>query len=87
MSTPANKYLTASHRVRGGSVIVARGELVASLIFLCMQDFDVILRMDWLGENRPLIDCKARKVTFRPPDRREGHANANTRNHYLGTYL
>lgn len=31
-----------------------------------MQNFDVILEMDWLGENRALIDCKARKVIFRP---------------------
>ena len=54
VSTPANeanKCLTATHRVRGGSVIVAGRKLVASLIVLCMQDFDVILGMDWLGEN------------------------------------
>ena len=47
-------------------MIVARRELVASLIVLSMQDFDVILGMDWLGKNRVLIDYKARKVTFRP---------------------
>lgn len=31
-----------------------------------MQNFNVILGIDWLGENRALIDCKARKVIFRP---------------------
>ncbi|XP_023514476.1 uncharacterized protein LOC111778735 [Cucurbita pepo subsp. pepo] len=66
MSTPANKYLTATHSVRGGSVTVARQKLVASLIVLCMQHFGVILGIDWLGENRALIDCEARKIIFRP---------------------
>ena len=66
VSTPANKYLIVTHRVRGDSVIVAGRKLVASLIVLCMQDFDVILEMDWLGENCALIDCKARKGNFRP---------------------
>ena len=66
VSTPANKYLTATHRVRGGSVTITVRKLVASLIVLCMQDFDVILGMDWLGKNRALIDHEVRKVTFRP---------------------
>ena len=32
-----------------------------------MQDLDVILGMDWLGENRVLIDCENRIVTLRLP--------------------
>ena len=66
VSTPANTYMTATRRVRGGSVIVAGRKIVASLIVLCMQDFDVLLGMDWLDENCALIDCEARKITFRP---------------------
>ena len=31
-----------------------------------MQDFDVILGMDWFGENRAIIDCEATKVIFKP---------------------
>ena len=39
----------------------------AALIVLSMQDFDVILGMDWLGENCALIDCETRIVTLRLP--------------------
>ena len=66
MSTLADKYLTATHRVKNSSVTVIGRNLEASLIVLCMQDFNVILRMDWLGENHALIDCEARKVIFKP---------------------
>ena len=37
----------------------------SSLIVLSMQDFDVILGIDWLGENRALIDCETRIVTLK----------------------
>ena len=66
MSTLADKYLTVTHRVKNSSVTVIGQNLEASLIVLCMQDFNVILWMDWLGENRALIDCEARKVIFKP---------------------
>ena len=42
----------ATHRVKGDSVTVSGRVIEAVLIVLSMQDFDVILGMDWLGENR-----------------------------------
>ena len=36
----------------------------AALIVLSMQDFDVILGMDWLGKNHALIDCETQIVTL-----------------------
>ena len=32
-----------------------------------MTDFDVILGMDWLAENRASIDCHQKEVKFSPP--------------------
>ena len=39
----------------------------ATLIVLSMKDFDVILGMDCLGENRALIDCETRIVALKLP--------------------
>ena len=67
VSTPAHELLLATHRVKGGCVTISGRVIEATLIVLSMQDFDVILGMDWLGENRALIDCKTRIVTLRLP--------------------
>ena len=67
VSTPAHELLLATHRVKGGGVTIAGRVIEATLIVLSMQDFDVILGMDWLGENRVLIDCETRIVTLRLP--------------------
>ena len=58
VSTPTHELLMTTHRVKGGSVTVLGRVIKAALIVLSMQDFDVILGMDWLGENRFLIDCE-----------------------------
>ena len=65
VSTPVHELLMATHRVKGGSVTVSGRVIEAALIVLSMQDFDVILGMDWLSENRALIDCETRTVTLR----------------------
>ena len=51
--------------------VVEIGErvLLVDLIELMVFDFDVILGMDWLSENRASIDCNDKCVRFRP---REG---------------
>ena len=67
MSTPAYELLLATHRVKGDCVTILRRVIEATLIVLSMQDFDVILGMDWLGENRALIDYETRIVTLRLP--------------------
>ena len=67
VSTPAHELLLATHRVKGGGVTISGRVIEATLIVLCMQDFDVILGMDWLGENRVLIDCETRIVTLKLP--------------------
>ena len=63
------KELLATHRVKGGGVTISGRVIEATLIVLSKQDFDVILGMDWLGENRALIDCETRIVTLRLPSR------------------
>lgn len=37
----------------------------ADLILFKLGEFDIILGMDWLGENSAQIDCKSKKVYLR----------------------
>ena len=46
---------------------VGNVELFANLIILDMQDFDVILGMDWLSKYSATIDCRRKKVIFDIP--------------------
>ena len=41
------------------------------LILLKLHDFDIILGMDWLETYYVLVDCFAKKVTFRIPGQLE----------------
>ena len=36
-------------------------------MILNMHDYDVILRMDFLGKYNATIECRSKKVKFRPP--------------------
>lgn len=38
------------------------------LVELCMEDFDVILRMDWLHASYASIYCRTRRVKFQIPN-------------------
>ena len=46
-------------------------ELLADLVRLTMQDYDVILRMDFLRKYNAMIKCQSRRVIFRPPGKIE----------------
>ena len=45
-------------------------EMPADLVIMEMNDFDIILGMDWLSEYYTFIDCREKKVIFKIPDRR-----------------
>ena len=40
-------------------------KFMADLIVMEMQDFDIILGMDWLQEYRATIDCYEKQITLR----------------------
>ena len=46
--------------------MIAGRKLFADLVVLDMIDYDVILGMDFLRKYNAKIDCKGRKVIFRP---------------------
>ena len=40
------------------------------LVVMEINDFDIILGMDWSSEHYAFIDCREKKVVFKIPDRR-----------------
>ena len=65
-STRARVDLVGRDRIKNGQVIVANQTLSVDLIVVNMTDFDVILGMDWLVENRASIDYCKKEVVFSP---------------------
>jgi hypothetical protein len=51
-------------------VSLAGYETKIDLIPLELQDFDIILGIDWLSKYKALIDCYAKTVTFQIPEGR-----------------
>lgn len=55
-------------------------KFMADLIVIDMHDFDVILGMDWLHQNKATIDCHEKRIIFRPCGRIEIVFQSNRRN-------
>ena len=45
-------------------------KMPANLVVMEMNDFDIILGMDWLSEHFVFIDCREKRVIFEIPSRR-----------------
>ncbi|XP_022156067.1 uncharacterized protein LOC111023035 [Momordica charantia] len=67
VSTPSGSVLVTSQVVKGGQLSFDGQTLEVKLIQLDMQDFDVILGMDWLAANEANINCSKKEVNFRLP--------------------
>ncbi|KAA0036674.1 pol protein [Cucumis melo var. makuwa] len=67
VSTPSEEVLLSKEKIKACRVEIAKHELDVTLLVLDMQDFDVILGMDWLSANHASIDCFGKEVVFNPP--------------------
>ena len=65
-SLPSREILWSNFWMRNASVVICGRELFVDLIAIKLQDFDVILGMDFLGRYNAKIDCRKRCVTFSP---------------------
>ena len=65
-SLPSGEILWSNFWIRNTSVIICGRELFVDLIAIKLQDFDVILGMDFLGKYNAKIDCRKRCVIFNP---------------------
>ncbi|KAL5580695.1 hypothetical protein UlMin_013137 [Ulmus minor] len=66
MSLPSGDVLVSTQWLRAIPVFVANRELYVDLIILNMYDYDVILGMDFLSKYNATIECRYRRVVFRP---------------------
>ncbi|XP_022156985.1 uncharacterized protein LOC111023814 [Momordica charantia] len=67
VSTPSGSDMSTSQMVREGKLSLHDHTLGARLIQLDMQDFDIILGMDWLATNQASINWLRREVSFQLP--------------------
>ena len=59
--------MLSSYWLRAVPVVISERELCADLVILDMNDYDVILGMDFLSKYEATINCKAKTISFKPP--------------------
>ncbi|KAA0053209.1 ty3-gypsy retrotransposon protein [Cucumis melo var. makuwa] len=67
VSTPSGKVLLSKEKIKACQIEIANQMLDVTLLVLDMQDFDVILGMDWMSANHASIDCFGKEVIFNSP--------------------
>ncbi|KAL5570735.1 hypothetical protein UlMin_020332 [Ulmus minor] len=70
-SLPSGEVLLSIYWLRAVPIILSERELYVDLIVLDMYDYDVILGMDFLAKYNATIECRLRRVTFRPSEEEE----------------
>ena len=70
---PIGDSLVTDLVYRSCVVQIADRDLLVDLILLDIQDFDVILGMDWLSTYHASVDCYSKCVTFHIPNQSEFH--------------
>ena len=53
--------------LRDCCVMIGYREMTVDLILFDLEDFDVILGMDWLASYHAYVDCFGKRVTFSIP--------------------
>lgn len=71
--TPLGDCVVANSVMKNYQILVNGKELMANLIPLAMNDFDVILGMDWLATHHATLDYFEKKIVFRMPRKPEFH--------------
>ena len=65
---PSREVMYSEKILRACPIVVDDRVLFADLIVLDMNDYEIILGMDWLSKYYAKIDCKKKIVIFHPPD-------------------
>ena len=65
--TPLGKNVIVKRECKVGMIEIGGILLRVDLVVMQLQDFDLILRMDWLTEYRVIMNCFAREVIIHSP--------------------
>ena len=68
--SPVGQSLSVNKVFRRCPLVVEGEVFLADLMELPLQEFDLILGMDWLSEHRVSLDCEAKRATLRTQDGR-----------------
>ena len=64
VATPLRESIVVNKILRDCCVMIGYREMTVDLVLLDLQDFDVILGMDWLASYHAFVDCFGKRVTF-----------------------
>ncbi|CAL1388171.1 unnamed protein product [Linum trigynum] len=68
VKTPVGDTIVVNHVYVGCPMIVSGVTLLADLMILPIDEFDVILGMDWLSRHRAVVNCHTKEVVFEVPE-------------------
>ena len=71
VDTPLREFVVVNQILRDCCMMIGYKEMTVDLVLLCLQDFDVILGMDWLASYHASVDCFGKQVTFSIPGQPE----------------
>ena len=71
VATPLGESIVVNQILRDCCVMIGYKEITVDLVHLGLQDFDVILGMDWLASYHASVDCFGKRVTFSIPGQPE----------------
>ena len=67
VATPLGDFVVVNKIIRDCCAMIGYKEMTIDLVLLELQDFDVILGMDWLASYHASVDCFGKRVTFSIP--------------------
>ena len=71
IATPMGDSVMTSRMLENCPVMIGYRDMLVDLVFLDLQDFDVILGMNWLVSYHAFIDCFGKGVIFSIPGQSE----------------
>jgi hypothetical protein len=64
VNTPLGKSFEVGKYIPGCVIKIGKEELLRDLIVMPFEDYDFILRIDWLSEHHARVNCKNKLVQF-----------------------
>ena len=65
VSTPLGKLLPTSEEINKCEIKIGENITKNDLVVLDLNEFDIILGMDWLSKGQACIDCLYKTITFK----------------------
>ena len=67
VATPMGDSLVCNSMLKSFIIQIKDREMLADLILMDMNDYDIIFGMGWLATHYASVDCFGKEVVFQPP--------------------